>query len=111
MARYSEPWGSFIQGDRLMAPLAIGFGIALTLLGGGFFVATGMDKVTSLIPLFFGIPLIVLGFLARNDKFRMHAMHLAALLGLVGFAVPAYMVIAGLIRSEPFGPAKQEQAA
>jgi hypothetical protein len=27
--------------------------------------------------------------LARNDRLRMHAMHLAALLGLVGFIVPA----------------------
>ena len=94
-----------------MSFLAIVFGVLLSVLGGGFFVYTGMEKVTSLIPAFFGIPLIVLGFIARNEKFRMHAMHGAALLGLIGFAMPAYMVIAGLIRGDEFGNAKAEQTA
>jgi hypothetical protein len=101
-----------------MAPIAILFGVLLTLLGGGFFVYTGMDKVTSLIPAFFGVPLIVLGVVARNEKYRMHAMHGAALLSLVGFGIPAFMVIKGLIRgmeatqgAPDFGPAQQEQAA
>jgi hypothetical protein len=93
-----------------MAPIAILFGVLLTLLGGGFFVYTGMEKITSLIPAFFGIPLIVLGFVARMEKARMHAMHGAALLGLVGFGMPAFMVIKGLIGGEEFGLAKQEQA-
>jgi hypothetical protein len=94
-----------------MAPIAILFGVLLTLLGGGFFVYTGMDlgKITSLIPAFFGIPLIVLGIVARNEKARMHAMHGAALLGLVGFGVPAFMVIKGLIGGNEFGLPQQEQ--
>jgi ABC-type uncharacterized transport system permease subunit len=94
-----------------MAPLAIGFGVLLTLLGGGTYFYTEMVSVTALIPAFFGIPLIVLGVIAGNEKFRMHAMHGAALVGLVGFAIPAYMVIAGLIRGDAFNIAKQEQAA
>ena len=93
-----------------MAPLAIVFGVLLTLLGGGMFVYTEF-KITPLIPAFFGIPLIVLGVIARNDKFRMHAMHGAALLGLIGFGMPAYMVISGLIKGDEFNVAKQEQAA
>jgi hypothetical protein len=48
---------------------------------------------------------------AQNEKVRMHAMHGAALIGLVGFAMPAYMVIAGLARGDEFGLAKGEQAA
>ncbi len=94
-----------------MAPIAIGFGVLLALLGAVMYIYTGMLQITALIPAFFGIPLIGLGVLARNDKFRMHAMHGAALLGLVGFAMPAYMVIAGLIRGDEFTLAKQEQAA
>jgi hypothetical protein len=98
-----------------MAPLAIGFGALLVLLGVGFcgaiFGSTDVFQVTALIPAFFGAALIVLGLVARNDKFRMHAMHLAALVGLVGFAMPAYMVIKGLVAGDPFGLAKQEQSA
>jgi hypothetical protein len=94
-----------------MAPIAILFGVLLTLLGGGMYVYTEMVSVTALIPAFFGLPLIVLGVIALNEKARKHAMHLAAMLGLIGFAIPAYMVIAGLIRGQEFNLAKQEQAA
>lgn len=96
-----------------MARIAIVFGALLVALGIGFFVYTGMDwgKITSLIPAFFGIPLIGLGALAMSDRFRMHAMHGAALLGLVGFAMPAVMVIRGMIRGDEFNPAKMEQSA
>jgi hypothetical protein len=95
-----------------MALLAIGFGVLLTLLGGGFYFYTGMEHMTSLIPAFFGLALIMLGVIARNDKFRMHAMHVAALVGLVGFAMPAYMVIAVLVRQQEFERVKHgEQAA
>ena len=94
-----------------MSPIAIAFGVLLTLLGGGVYIYGGMEHVTALIPAFFGLPLIVLGFIARNEKLRMHAMHGAALIGLVGFGVPAYMVIKGLIAGDAFGLAKAEQAA
>jgi lysylphosphatidylglycerol synthetase-like protein (DUF2156 family) len=94
-----------------MAPFAIGFGAALILLGGGMYVYTEMASITALIPAFFGLPLALLGALATNDKFRMHAMHAAALIGLIGFAMPAYMVIAGLARGDEFGLAKGEQTA
>ena len=92
-----------------MAPIAIGFGALLTVLGVGMFAYT--LAVTAAIPAFFGIPLIVLGVLARQEKLRMHTMHAAALIGLIGFAIPAYRVIAGLARGDEFGLAMQEQAA
>jgi hypothetical protein len=94
-----------------MAPIAIVFGILLSALGGGMYVYTGMVSVTALIPAFFGIALILLGALALNDKVRMHAMHLAALIGLVGFAMPAFMVIKGMAGGDEFNLAKGEQAA
>ena len=94
-----------------MAPIAIVFGVLLTVLGGGLYVYSEMASITALIPAFFGLPLIVLGVIARNENARKHAMHGAALIGLVGFAMPAYMVIAGLVRGDVFGLAKGEQAA
>src|SRR5690349_1148902 len=94
-----------------MAPIAILFGILLAGLGGGMYVYTDMVSMTALIPAYFGAALLVCGVIALNDKFRMHAMHLAALIGLVGFAMPAYMVIKGLIGGGTFGPAQTEQAA
>jgi ABC-type uncharacterized transport system permease subunit len=94
-----------------MAPLAIVFGVLLCALGGGMYVYTGMVSMTALIPAYFGVALILLGALALNEKLRMHAMHVAALLGLVGFGMPAYMVIKGLAAGDSFGDAKAEQAA
>jgi uncharacterized membrane protein HdeD (DUF308 family) len=78
-----------------MAPIAMIFGTLLVLLGIGLYFATG--AATALIPAYFGIALDVLGVLARNEKLRMHAMHGAALIGLIGFVMPAIMVIKGLM--------------
>jgi hypothetical protein len=80
-----------------MGPVSIGFGTFLILLGGvGFALAMDADKPlpwTALIPSGFGVALVVLGLLARKDSLRKHVMHAAALLGLVGFALPQVMVI------------------
>ena len=67
-----------------MARLTLIFASLLILLGLGFFVGTGGTHVTALIPAFFGVPLLLLGLWARSDAWRMHAMHLAALVGLLG---------------------------
>jgi len=69
-----------------MVNTSIGFGAVLILLGLGGFVATGAEHPTALIPAAAGVLLIVFGLLARNPKLRMHAMHGAALIGLLGFA-------------------------
>jgi hypothetical protein len=79
-----------------MAFIAIGFGVLLTLLGAGVYEYTnqqGTPQFTALIPAIFGIPLIALGVIARNENARKHAMHAAALLGLLGFLVPLGRVI------------------
>ena len=69
-----------------MARTSIGFGVALIILGLAGFAATGAQHPTALIPAAAGVLLIVFGLLARKPKLRMHAMHGAALIGLLGFA-------------------------
>ncbi len=39
-----------------------------------------------MIPAFFGGPLLILGFLALKEHMRKHAMHVAVVIGLLGFA-------------------------
>lgn len=85
-----------------MAPFAMVFGALLTLLGVGTYVYIGMEHFTALIPAFFGAALLVLGALALVEGLRMHAMHVAALLGLVGFALPAYRLVASLAKGDAF---------
>ena len=91
-----------------MAPLAIVFGVLLTLLGPVLYFLSDPAKQspTAFIPSGFGIALIILGVLARNEKIRMHAMHGAALLGLIGLAVPAFMVARALGGGAEFEPVK-----
>lgn len=69
-----------------MAQTTILFGAALTLLGLAGYFLTGTSSLTALIPAFFGLLLVVLGFLARGESMRKHAMHAAAAVALVGFA-------------------------
>jgi hypothetical protein len=78
-----------------MAPIAIVFGVLLGALGPVLFFLSDPAKQspTAFIPSGFGIALILCGVVALNDKFRMHAMHGAALLGLLGFAMPLGRVI------------------
>lgn len=72
-----------------MAPIAMTFGALLIVLGGVLFGMAETKSVTALIPAFFGIVLIALGLVARRgDKARMHAMHGAALVGIIGFVFP-----------------------
>ncbi len=67
---------------------AITFFVAVLLLAVGLigFVASGGHAPTALIPAALGILLAFCGALARNPKSRMHAMHAAVLVALVGLA-------------------------
>lgn len=69
-----------------MANITVGFGGVLVLLGIVGYVSTGAQSPTALIPAAIGIVLVVMGLLARKPRLRMHAMHGAALAGLIGFA-------------------------
>lgn len=68
-----------------MAPVSIAFGVVLIALGAGLYFATGAEHPTALIPAAFGVLLLVLGLVALKDRLRKHAMHLAAMVGLLGF--------------------------
>lgn len=68
-----------------MASVTIGFGVALIVLGLGGYVGTGMEHPTALIPAAFGIILAILGALARNPAKRALFMHIAVVIGLLGF--------------------------
>jgi hypothetical protein len=48
---------------------------------------------TALIPAGFGLLLIILGWLAKNDKWRKHAMHGVAVVGLIGFIAPVVRLV------------------
>ena len=72
-----------------MVPIAMVFGGLLVILGLVLFGMAEVKSMTALIPSVFGLALIGLGLVARlGGKARMHAMHVAALIGLVGFVFP-----------------------
>jgi len=68
-----------------LANTTIGFGVVLILLGLGGYAGSGMLHPTALIPAAFGLLLVVFGVLARDDKRRKMAMHIAVVVGLLGF--------------------------
>ena len=80
-----------------MHKAAISFGAFLIVLGIVSYLLTGQASVTALIPSFFGLGLVLTGWIARNDDLRKHAMHAAAVIALLGVlgslgrGVPALM--------------------
>ncbi len=84
-----------------MEPIAILFGVLLSILGVVIFGLAEVKSPTALIPTFFGVALILLGLLARIEKARMHAMHLAALVGLLGLGGGIWKGIQALTDSKP----------
>lgn len=78
-----------------MAKLTIGFGVLLGIIGAGYFVSTGSAHPTALIPLWFGLALIICGALAvtENAQRRMLWMHIAVTIALLGFLFPGFMAI------------------
>lgn len=76
----------------MMAWPTILFGALLVMLGATSYTngkpneLTGTVSPTSLIPAGFGAALVVCGLAAFNGKVRKHAMHAAAMVGLLGAA-------------------------
>jgi zinc transporter ZupT len=84
-----------------VSPIAILFGVLLSILGVVIFALAEAKSLTALFPTYFGVALIFSGVMARNEKARKHAMHLAALLGLVGLIGGVVMGVFSLSRSRP----------
>lgn len=77
-----------------MAKLSIVFGIILIILGLVSYFGISSESITALIPAFLGIPVLILGWLAMNEKYRKHLMHGTAVLMLLGFGG----TVSGLIK-------------
>lgn len=67
-----------------MGMFTIVCGQVLVLLGVIAYVVSDMVSLTALIPTVFGIILTLCGALALKEGFRMHAMHAAVLIALLG---------------------------
>jgi len=70
--------------------------------------ADGKVSPTALIPAFFGAVIGICGVLAFNPKFRKHAMHLAAMVGLLGAIMP---LVRQYSKTGSFDPTKPSAVA
>jgi fucose 4-O-acetylase-like acetyltransferase len=70
-----------------VAKVSILFGALLFILGIIAFVGTGSAHPTALIPIYFGLPLVVFGYLAKSpiESRRKLYMHINVTIGLLGF--------------------------
>jgi hypothetical protein len=86
-----------------MSNWTIGYGVLLTTLGIGGFLATGRQSKTALIPAGFGVVAGGLGVLARSERFRTPALIAGAVVGVAGFAGSARGLarLPALLRGEP----------
>ncbi len=77
---------------------AILIGRLLVLLGAigyGYGLYNGNASFTALIPAIFGIVIMACGHIANaKENLRKHMMHLAVLVALIGFAFPAWRLLA-----------------
>jgi hypothetical protein len=82
-----------------LANITVVIGIALIALGLGGYFGTGTTSLTALIPAVFGAILALLGFMARDEAKRKMAMHIAVVIGLVGFiaCVPGLIKLPALL--------------
>jgi hypothetical protein len=81
-----------------MPVVSIVFGGLLVALGTWGYAAAQTKSWTALIPAFTGGLLAVLGVVALKESLLKHAMHAAAMVGLLGFLGAAFMFVPRLIR-------------
>jgi hypothetical protein len=97
-----------IEGETEMGKTAIVFGFLLILLGAGIYVGLMMiedsPSKTALIPAFFGLPIVLLGLLALKDAYRKHAMHVVAVLALLGVLAPVSRLAMQMARGAGVAP-------
>ena len=68
-----------------MARFSIILGIILIALGLISYLGISSESITALIPTFLGVPILILGYFALNEKYLKHAMHGALVLVILGF--------------------------
>lgn len=94
-----------------MPAMTIGCGVLLIVLGASFYVGTGSEHFTALIPAFAGGVFVLLGVLGFKDGLRKHVMHAAAALGLLGFLAGAGMGVPKLVKHLSGDPIERPAAA
>ena len=100
-----------------MAKITVLFGVLLILLGVASYLLTGHKFPTSLIPVAFGILLVIFGGMAETPETRrrMLFMHIAVTVGLLGFlaTAPALVSAFQLFKGKlfPYPAAIEEKAA
>ncbi len=87
-----------------MSKITIAVGAFLIVLGLIGYLGTGMVSWTALIPAFFGLLLTILGVLALQEGWRKHAMHVAVIIGLVGFLGGAFSFMRPLLSGGEMKP-------
>ncbi len=94
-----------------MSRIAIFFGVVLILVGVIGYVAGNYVSVTALIPAFIGIIIALMGLIAQSkESMRMHAMHVAVLIGLLGFIGTSIRWIPALMNYISNGTVKNSAA-
>ena len=68
-----------------MAKISIAFSIILIILGLVSYFVISSESITALIPAFLGIPVLILGIIALNEKYLKHSLHAVSVLMLLGF--------------------------
>jgi len=83
-----------------MPSVTINFGRVLVLIGAFGYIygyTSGRVSITALIPAFFGLILLILGYAARaKESFRKHLMHVAVIVALLGFLASAGRLLSKL---------------
>jgi hypothetical protein len=69
------------------------FGMLLVAIGVGGYYVTGAEHHTALIPAVLGVAMFVCGVVAAQGAMRMLAMHVAALIGVIGFVGPLVTIL------------------
>jgi hypothetical protein len=92
-------WPTIICGALLVAVGVVGYGTATP-------DEEGKVSPTALIPAFVGGSLMGLGSMAFNPKRRKHVMHLAAVLGVVGFVGGFMPLVRQYNKTGAFDPLK-----
>jgi len=92
-----------------MPALALLAGLVLIAVGVGTYVATGAHAPTALIPAAIGVLIAAAGLLARIARLRMHAMHVAVLVALLGGLICVWKLAALAVTgpSRPVAMAEQ----
>jgi hypothetical protein len=86
-----------------MTGVTLALGVLLVAVGVGSFGLSETHAPTALIPAVLGVLFCVCAAVARNPKARMHAIHAAVLLGLVGLvaSLPGLLHLPALLSGQP----------